>query len=131
MNHVVALLYLGGRFDITANGGPNKDVDLMLAPLINQCGNRSIGNVIKSPTNQGKALRGKVSHWRREIQLPIKPGFHRVRIFRGNINQVTACHQRTNMTTNNLTCNQIVTRRSREQITAEDDQKKSGRKQRD
>ena len=76
---------------------PNKQINKMFAPLVNQRCYGVIIEVIKASTNQSKTLTCKVRHRSREIELRIKPGFHRVLIGGGYIHEMVG-HKRTDVT---------------------------------
>src|SRR5436190_10140780 len=55
---------------------PNKKVDKVFAPLVNQRRDWSVIQIIQAATNQRKSLTGKIGNCRRKIELRIQPGFH-------------------------------------------------------
>ena len=63
-----------------ARRGPDKQIDHVLAPLINQGGHGPVVEVIEAPADQGEATIRKIVDCRRKIQLAVEPGFHRVAV---------------------------------------------------
>src|SRR5215472_12845928 len=59
---------------------PDKQVNEMLAPLINQGRHSPVIEIIKSSSNKRKPLARKIHHWGCEIELRIKPRLYRVLI---------------------------------------------------
>src|SRR6266481_9872024 len=57
---------------------PNKQVNEMLAPLVNQGRHRPVIQIIQTATDQRKSLTGEVHHRRRKIELRIQPRFYGV-----------------------------------------------------
>jgi len=75
---------------------PDKQVNKMLAPLINQSCYRVVIEVIKASANQGKTITGEVHHRGCKIELRIKPGLNSVLVGRSYIREMVR-HERANM----------------------------------
>src|SRR6266436_2181095 len=86
---------------------PNKQVNEMLTPLVNQGRHRPVIEIIKTATNQRKSLTGKIDHRRREIELRVQPGFYSMLIRRSDVGEVI-CHQRTHMTGDELRRQELI-----------------------
>src|SRR5205823_3473626 len=59
---------------------PNKQINEMLAPLVNQSCYGVVIEIIEAPANQRKALAGKIYYGGGKIELRIKPRFNRMLI---------------------------------------------------
>src|SRR5229473_6580624 len=57
---------------------PNKQIDEMLASLVNQRRYCPVIEIIETAANQRKSLTGKIDNRRSKIELRIQPGFYRV-----------------------------------------------------
>src|SRR6266436_2078062 len=90
---------------------PNKKVNEMLAPLVNQRRHRPVIQIIQTATNQRKSLTGKVHHRRGKIELGIQPGFYGVLVGGSDVREVV-CHQRTHMTGDKLRREKLIGSRS-------------------
>ena len=86
---------------------PNKQVNEMLSPLINQSRYRPVIEIIKTSPNQGKSVAGKVDHRRCKIELCVQPRLHRV-LVRGSYVSEMVCHQRTHMTGDELRRQELI-----------------------
>src|SRR5260370_21514734 len=78
-------------------GWPDKQVDKMLAPLVNQGRDRPAVQIIEASTDQEKSLSREVMHGRREIELPLEPRFHGLRVRVLHIDPVARQHFRAYM----------------------------------
>src|SRR5262249_49497542 len=67
---------------------PDKQVNEMLVPLINQSRHRPVIEIVKSSSNQRKSLARKIHHRGCEIELRIKPRLYRVLIRGGDIGEM-------------------------------------------
>ena len=85
------------RFGLPGRCWPNKQINKMFAPLVNQRCYGVIIEVIKATANQRKTLAGKVCHRSREIELRIQPWLYRVLIGGGYIREMVG-HKRTDVT---------------------------------
>ncbi len=96
-NQIVSLAHrsLSRRFG-AALCGPDKNVDEMLAPLIDQRRDGPIINVVEAPALQFESLLRQIFDWRREVELAIEPWLDRVLVGRRNIHQMLG-HQRAHM----------------------------------
>src|ERR1700722_2553189 len=65
----------------------------MFAALVDERCDLVALEIIKASAGQWKAIRGQIFHWRRKIELPVKPGFYSVLIGGRHIHQV-ACFER-------------------------------------
>ena len=90
LNHCLPCAILGRCW-------PNKQINEMFVPLVDQGCYRVIIEVIKAAANQRKTLAGKVYHGSREIELRIQPGFYRVLIGRWDVCEVIR-HKRADVT---------------------------------
>src|SRR5438552_16401943 len=90
---------------------PNKEVNEMLAPLVNQRHHRSVIQIIQTATDQRKSLTGKVHNCRRKIELGIQPGFYGVLVGGSDVCEMV-CHQRTDMTGKELRREKLIGARS-------------------
>src|SRR6516164_11505185 len=63
---------------------PDKQVNKMLAPLINQSCYRVVIEVIKASANQGKTITGQVHYGSCKIELYIEPRFNSVLVGRSH-----------------------------------------------
>src|SRR5437016_4022439 len=86
---------------------PNKQVNEMLTPLVNQGRHRPVIEIIKTATNQRKSLTGKIDHWRSKIELRVQPGFYSMLIRRSDVGEVI-CHQRTHMAGDELRRQELI-----------------------
>src|ERR1700693_958458 len=75
---------------------PNKQVNEMLAPLVNQRRHRPVIQIIQTATDQRKSLTGKVHNRRRKIELCVQPRFYGVLVGGSDIAKMV-CHKRTHM----------------------------------
>src|SRR6267143_3729989 len=90
---------------------PNKQVNKMFASLVNQRSHRPVIEIIQTATNQWKSFTGKVHHRGGKIELGVKPRFHGV-LVRGSYVSEMICHQRTDMTVDELRRQELIGRRS-------------------
>src|SRR4029450_2537342 len=86
---------------------PNKKVDKVFTPFVNQCRNWPIIQVIQAATNQRKSLTGKIDHWRGKIELRVQPGFYSMLIRRSDVRQVIR-HKRADVTSYKLCREELV-----------------------
>ena len=86
---------------------PNKQVNEMFAPLINQCRRGPVTEVIETATYQRKAFAGQIDHRRGESELRVQPWLDRVLIGRSDIGKVV-CHERTHMTVDELRRKKLI-----------------------
>src|SRR5205823_8607665 len=86
---------------------PNKQVNEMLTPLVNQSCYGVVIEIIKAPSNQRKAFARKVHHGSRKIQLSIKPRFDSVLIGGWYVCEMIS-HKRTHMTGDKLRREELV-----------------------
>ena len=75
---------------------PDIDIDDVLAPLVHQDGGGVAPHAIQPAANQRKAIGGEVIYGWGEIDLAGKPGFHRVPVGGGNLDDM-AGHERAHM----------------------------------
>src|SRR5262249_39122990 len=61
---------------------PDKEINEMLASLINQRRDRTAIEVIHAATDESESLLGEIFHRRRIVQFPAEPWFHRMTIGR-------------------------------------------------
>src|SRR5450755_1186559 len=90
-------------------GRPNKQVNEMFAPLVNQHRRRPAIEIIETAPNQRKAFTGKVGHRRCKIELGVQPRFHSVLVGGSDVSEVT-CHKRTHMTGDELRGQELIGR---------------------
>src|ERR1700676_185015 len=86
---------------------PNKQVNEMLAPLVNQRRHRPVIQIIQTATDQRKSFTGKVHHCRREIELRVQPGLYGVLVGGSDVGEMV-CHKRTHMTGDELRREKLV-----------------------
>ena len=67
---------------------PDKQVNKMLAPLINQSCCRAVIEVIKASANQGKTISEKIHYGSSKIELYIEPRFNSVLIRRSHVGRL-------------------------------------------
>ena len=91
--------------------GPNKQINEMLAPLVDQCGDRSVVEIIQATAQQRKAFATKIDNRRRKIELGIQPRFYRVLIRRRNVGKMI-CHKRSDMTGDKLRSEELIVARA-------------------
>src|SRR5215471_16349192 len=92
------------RDGLCCSGGPrfrrpDKQVNEMLAPLVNQSCYGAVIKVVKASANQRETVARKIDNRCREIELNIKPWFYRV-LIRGGYVCKMAGHKRTDVTSN-------------------------------
>src|SRR5215468_2448452 len=93
MDQVVALACAPGLLMVpVGRGGPEKQIDHVLLPLIHQGRDRTIPKVIEAPSDQREALRRPILDRRGEREFALKPRFDRVLVGRGHIGEM-AGHQ--------------------------------------
>src|SRR5215469_525238 len=67
---------------------PNKKVDKMFAPSVDQRRHWPVIQIIQAAPNQRKSFTGKIDNWSRKIELYIEPRFNSVLVGRSNIGQM-------------------------------------------
>src|SRR5206468_12904954 len=87
---VVAVALRQRWLRIRGGGGPSVEIDQMFMPLIDDGGDGTVVDVVESAANEGKAFGDEVDDGGREIELAVEPGFNRVLIGRGDVEQVIA-----------------------------------------
>ena len=87
----VAGVRLGPRGQLPPRlGRPDEEVhDVLVAP-VDQRGHDAVVEIVQPPSGQREAFAGQVDHRRREIDLAVEPGLHRVAVRRLHIDQVGA-----------------------------------------
>src|SRR6266481_3301360 len=90
---------------------PNKKVNEMFSPLVNQRHHRPLIEIIEAATNQRKPFAGKVDYRRCKIDLCVQPWFHGVLVGGSDVSEVV-CHQRTHMTGDELRRQELIRPRS-------------------
>src|SRR5712692_9798777 len=101
---------------------PNKHVNEMFAPLVNQGCDRPVLKIIETATNQRKPFAGKVDDRRCEIELCVQPRFHGVLVGGSDVSKMI-CHQRTHMAGDELRRQELIGSRSlqsRQYVPADD-----------
>ena len=123
MKQVVTLARHGLlRFACPGSCWPNKQINEMLAPLVNQSRYRMVVEIIKAPANQRKTFAGKVHHRSRKIELRVKPWFYGMLIRRTDVGEVIR-HKRADMTSYKLCRKELVGSRlwsSRQEVGKDD-----------
>src|SRR5439155_23712082 len=89
---------------------PNKHVDKVFAPFVNQRRDRPVIQIIQAAANQRKSLAGKIDNRRSKIELGVQPGFYRVLVGGSDIGEMV-CHKRTRMTGDELRREKLITAR--------------------
>src|SRR5262249_32806403 len=69
-------------------GRPDKEIDRMLLALVHQCCNWTVVQVIETPTDQRKPLRGQIRDGRGRIYAALKPWFDRMLICREHVSEM-------------------------------------------
>ncbi len=96
----LALVRFGGS-NVSGLHWPNENVNEVLVSLVNQKLHRSVVEIVKASSDQGKSIAGRVDHRGRKIELAVKPRFDGV-LVRGNHIHEMVRHERSNMTCNQL-----------------------------
>src|SRR2546423_6639809 len=86
---------------------PNKEVNEMLSPLINQSRYRPVIEIIKTSPQQRKSVAGEISHGGRKIEPGVEPRFHRVLVGGRDIGDVVG-HERADMTSDELRGQELI-----------------------
>ena len=73
--------------------GPDEDIDEMFVAPIDERSNSAAVEIIQSPADEWKTLRGEILHLRRKVQFPVKPRLNGVLIAGGNVGEMLG-HQR-------------------------------------
>src|SRR5438552_12031192 len=89
---------------------PNKQVDKVFAPFVNQRRDRPVIQIIEAAANQRKSLAGKIDNRGSKIELGVQPRFYRVLVGGSDIGEMV-CHKRTRMTGDELRREKLVTAR--------------------
>ena len=95
------------RFGRPSRRWPNKQINEMLAPLVNQSCYGVVIEIIEAPTNQREAFAGKIHHGGRKIELSIKPWFDGVLIGGWYVCEMIS-HKRTHMTGDKLRREKLI-----------------------
>src|SRR5215831_1434423 len=86
---------------------PNKKVDKVFAPSVNQRCHGPVIQIIQAATNQGKSLTGKIDNRRGKIELRVQPGFDSMLIRRSDVGDVIR-HKRPDVTSYKLRREKLV-----------------------
>src|SRR5206468_5451453 len=86
---------------------PNKQVDKVFAPFVNQRRHWPVIQIIQAAANQRKSLTGKIDNRRSKIELGVQPRFYRVLVGGSDIGEMV-CHQRTRMTSDELRREKLI-----------------------
>ena len=86
---------------------PNKNVDKVFAPPVNQRRHRPVIQIIQAAANQGKFLTGKINNRRRKIELRVQPRLYRVLVRGGDIREMVG-HKRTDVTSYKLSRQKLI-----------------------
>src|SRR4029453_7752823 len=86
---------------------PNKKVDKVFAPSVNQLRHGPVIQIIQATPNQRKALTGKIDNWRGKIQFRIQPGFYSMLIRGSDVREVIR-HKRADVTSYKLCREELV-----------------------
>src|SRR5436190_4996035 len=86
---------------------PNKKVDKVFAPSVNQRRHWPVIQIIQAAANQRKSLTGKIDNRRSKIELGVQPRFYRVLVGGSDIGEMV-CHQRTRMTSDELRREKLI-----------------------
>src|ERR1043166_3174865 len=79
VDEVVAALRFGGWL-FRSSFGPDKKINEMLTPLVNERGDGAATNVFDAATDEREALRRQVFDGRGEVELAFEPGANGVLI---------------------------------------------------
>src|SRR5437762_3798082 len=102
--------YCFRRFRSIRRRWPNKEVNKVFAPFVDQRRHWSVIQIIQAAANQRKSLTGKIDNWRSKIELRVQPGFYRVLVGGSDIGEMV-CHKRTRMTGDELRREKLITAR--------------------
>ena len=69
----------------------------MLSALVDQCRDWPVVEIVEAPADQGETLAREIFHRRREIELPLEPGFDPMRVRRRHVEPVGGQHLRADM----------------------------------
>src|ERR1700730_3319880 len=86
---------------------PNKKVDKVFAPFVNQRRHWLVIQIIQAAANQRKSLAGKIDNRRGKIELRVQPGFDSMLIRRSDVREVIR-HERADVTSYQLCCEELV-----------------------
>src|SRR4030095_4152193 len=86
---------------------PNKKVDKVFAPPVNQRRHGPVIQIIQAATNQRKSLTGKIDNWRGKIEFRIQPGFYSMLIRGSDVREVIR-HKRADVTSYKLCREELV-----------------------
>src|SRR6266404_7871883 len=86
---------------------PNKKVDKVFAPSVNQRRHGPVIKIIQAPANQRKSLIGKIDNRRGKIELRVQPGFDSMLIRRSDVREVIR-HKRADVTSYKLRCEKLI-----------------------
>ena len=86
---------------------PDKQINEMLAPLVNQSRYRAVIEIIKPTTNQWKPVTGQIDDRRCKIELGIQPRFDSVLIGGSYVSEMV-CHKRTHVTSDKLRRQELI-----------------------
>ena len=89
MKKLIALARHGlARFSGSRLNRPDKQVNKVLAPLVNQSRHRPAFQIIKPASNERKTFAGKVHHGGRKIEFPVEPWFDGMLIGGGDVSEM-------------------------------------------
>src|ERR1700686_1267190 len=89
---------------------PDKYINEVLAPPVDQRGHLAAFEIIATSANQRETVTRQIFDRRRKIQLGIEPGFYRVLVSRDDVQQVVA-FERPHVAGEDFRCDSLVTRR--------------------
>src|SRR4029453_18065473 len=89
---------------------PNKKVDKVFSPSVNQRRHGPIIQIIQAAPNQGKSLTGKIDHRRGKIELRVEPGFDSMLIRRSDVGEMIR-HKRADVTSYKLRREELISPR--------------------
>src|SRR5215831_997009 len=91
---------------------PNKKVDKVFAPSVDQRCHGPVIQIIQAATNQGKSLTGKIDNRRGKIELRVQPGFDSMLIRRSDVGDVIR-QKRADVTSYKLCREELINSRLR------------------
>src|SRR5438094_2695319 len=108
---------------------PNKEVNKVFAPFVNQRRHWSVIQIIQAAANQRKSLTRKIDNRGCKIELGVQPGFYCVLVGGSDVREMV-CHKRTRMTGDELSREELNGARSpqsRHQVNGDDCHQNDGR----
>ena len=93
VDEVKALVRRHPGAGIACAGGKNEEVYRMQPPRVNKRRDRTSRGIVETASSERKALRPKIGHRRRIVELPVKPRLDRVLVRLCNVRQMIHHHR--------------------------------------